>query len=61
MTLRGAVFIDCMRALEAFPRSMTLMNDGFHLSAKAHNLIGEVIGQTIAADVTSLKQERRAA
>jgi hypothetical protein len=61
LTLRGAVFIDCMRALEAFPRSMTLMNDGFHLSAKAHNLIGEVIGQTIAADVTSLKQERRAA
>jgi len=34
LTVRGAVFIDCMRALEAFPRSVSLMNDGFHLLPK---------------------------
>ncbi len=58
-TVRGALFINCVHALEALPRSSTLMNDGFHLSAKAHELIGELIGQTIAADLTSSGQGER--
>src|SRR5262245_60052442 len=54
--VHGALFINCMCALQAFPRSLTLMNDGFHLSAKGHNIIGELIAQTIAADLMNLQQ-----
>ena len=49
--VKGMVFIDCIRVLATFRRSMILMNDGFHLSAAAHNLIGEAIGQSIIADI----------
>jgi lysophospholipase L1-like esterase len=45
------IFIDCIRALATFPRSMLLMNDGFHLSGLAHKLIGEAIAQAILAEV----------
>ena len=48
---KGMVFIDCIRVLATFRKSMILMNDGFHLSAAAHNLIGEAIGQSIIADI----------
>ena len=44
------IFLDCVRLLSKFPRSEILLNDGFHLSSFAHNIIGEAIGEVIVAD-----------
>jgi lysophospholipase L1-like esterase len=45
------IFIDCIHLLSKAPKSKVLLNDGFHLSRLAHNLIGEAIGQAIVSDV----------
>jgi len=45
----GMVLIDCIRVLAAFPKSMILLNDGFHLSGEGHSQIGEAVGQAIVA------------
>ncbi|HWY61391.1 MAG TPA: hypothetical protein VNW15_05775, partial [Rhizomicrobium sp.] len=42
--------LDCVRLLSKFPRSEIVLNDGFHLSSFAHNIIGEAIGEVIVAD-----------
>ena len=48
---RNLLFVDCNRLLAKFPRSMILMNDGFHISVSAHELIGQAAGQAIVADI----------
>jgi hypothetical protein len=48
---RPMILVDCVRVMSNFPRSKMLMNDGFHLSAMAHNLVGETVGDLIVADV----------
>jgi hypothetical protein len=45
------IFIDCIHLLSNAPKSKILLNDGFHLSRLAHNLIGEAIGQAIVLDI----------
>lgn len=45
------IFLDCVSLLANFPKSIILQNDGFHLSAVGHNLVGEAIGQAIVEDI----------
>jgi lysophospholipase L1-like esterase len=51
------VFIDCIRVLAAFPKSMILLNDGFHLSGEGHSQIGKAVGQAIVAHVENLHSD----
>jgi lysophospholipase L1-like esterase len=48
---QDVIFVDCVRPLAKFPKSLILQHDGFHLSPKGHNVIGEAIAQAIVADV----------
>lgn len=45
------ILVNCVRLLSNFPRLEVLLSDGFHLSRMAHNLVGEAVGDIIAADV----------
>ena len=43
------VFVDCLRPLGTQPKSVILQQDGFHLSLKGHQIVGEAIAEAIIA------------
>jgi len=44
---RGAVLIDCIEVLRAYPKRVVLQHDGFHLSQNGHAAVGFAIAQGI--------------
>jgi hypothetical protein len=58
---RDMIFIDCIELLSILPKKMILLNDGFHISNAAHNLIGKAIGKAIIADAVGRARQEPAA
>lgn len=48
---KHALFLDCIRLLQRYPKHKVLLHDGFHLSLFAHKLLGEAIGEEILGDI----------
>jgi hypothetical protein len=48
--VQDMILIDCMRVLGGLPKSRILQHDGFHLSPVGHQVVGQAIAQSIAAD-----------
>jgi len=43
----GAVLVDCIEVLRAYPKGAVLQHDGFHLSQNGHAVVGLAIAQQI--------------
>jgi GDSL-like Lipase/Acylhydrolase family len=46
-------FVDCVDLLRSQPKSLILQYDGFHLSPRGHELVGQAVAQSIVADFKS--------
>jgi hypothetical protein len=51
----GAVLVDCIELLRAYPRRAVLQHDGFHLSQNGHVIIGLATAQRIISRVRRLE------
>jgi hypothetical protein len=45
----GAILVDCIEALRAYPKDTVLQHDGFHLSQNGHAAVGLAIAQQITS------------
>jgi lysophospholipase L1-like esterase len=45
----GAVLVDCIEVLRAYPKRAVLQHDGFHLSQNGHAAVGLAIAQRITS------------
>jgi lysophospholipase L1-like esterase len=46
---RGAILVDCVELLRAYPKRAILQHDGFHLSQNGHAIVGLAIAERITS------------